>query len=143
MSAVLFLSLATAVAAPAKDPAKKEPPSLLGEWTVMKVTVGGKDSANLPSGAALRFLADGVLIILEGDGEEPQMGTYSIDVKADPCRIDIKAANRQGDGIFGIFKIEGDTLTICMSQNAAERPQKFESPPGSQVALITLAKAKK
>ena len=38
----------------------------------------------------------------------------------------------------GIYKLEGDRLTICWNNIGTERPQTFEAPPGSEFTLTVL-----
>ena len=81
--------------------------------------------------------------VVEGGKERDEHGTYKLDAKKKPAEIDITPPKEDGTHL-GIFKIDGDTLTICMSdKGASERPTKFESPEGSKVMLLTLKRAKK
>ena len=38
----------------------------------------------------------------------------------------------------GIYKLEGDRLTICWNNIGSERPQTFDAPPGSEFTLTVL-----
>jgi hypothetical protein len=44
--------------------------------------------------------------------------------------------------VKGIYKIDGDTLTMCLSPTG-ERPAKFESTAGGQTILMTFKRMKK
>ena len=54
--------------------------------------------------------------------------------------------NLEGGGMsikmLGIFKLEGDTLKICLAF-MGDRPTKLESPDGSLTVLLTLKRTKK
>jgi len=95
----------------------------------------------------MTLTADGKFIVREGKREQAEQGTYKTDTKKDPAEIDIMPpSEKAGRGtIRGIFKIEGDTLTLCVTggKDDGDRPAKFESPEGSQVMLMTLKRAKK
>jgi hypothetical protein len=42
----------------------------------------------------------------------------------------------------GLYKVDGDTLTIALGDLNAERPKELASRPGSKVVLLTLRRAK-
>jgi len=141
----LLIGLAMLVAAPApKAPPKKDPPSLVGEWIPESVIHGGKPHPNEP-GTMITFTAEGKCLTKEGKDEKPDEMSYQINAKKDPPELDLI----EPDGgmnpqklMPGIYKIEGDTLTLCLSLNQ-KRPTEFASPAGSDVILITLKRAKK
>src|SRR3954451_11854113 len=113
MTATLLVGLALVVGAPAKkDPAPKEAPTLMGEWLAESATTGGKPD-NPPPGTTITFLADGKLKMNEGGGNGAENGTYKSDAKKDPAEIDISpSSDGKGPTMAGIYKIEGDTLTM-------------------------------
>jgi uncharacterized protein (TIGR03067 family) len=68
--------------------------------------------------------------------------SYRLDFTVEPHRIDLLALDDgmfKGDMLQGIFKIEGDKLTICMNfDGLGERPLAFRSPRGSNLTLYVL-----
>jgi len=147
MHSTLLIGLALSVGAPAaKEAPKKEAPSIVGEWIGEKVVSGGKDRPLPEGGFIFTFMADGKLKVKDGANEKPDGASYKLDPKKTPFTIDIDAPGEKAS-MIGIFKIDGDTLTICISgargAEDAERPTKFESPEGSRTILATFKRAKK
>jgi uncharacterized protein (TIGR03067 family) len=135
------LALTIVVAAPATKDGKKDPPSLVGEWAAETAVVGGKPE-NPPPGTTWTFTADGKSVLTIPGGAGPGAGTFTTDVKKDPATVDISDGPK-GKPMKGIYKVEGDTLTLCLVQDGDERPTALESPAGSKAILITLKKVKK
>jgi uncharacterized protein (TIGR03067 family) len=149
MQSSLLIGMAILIGAPAaKDPPKKEP-TIVGEWIGEKAVRGGKEMPVPEGGIVITFTADGKLMIKEGNREKPEGATYTVDTKKNPAEIDlIPPAGRKDPTMPGIFKIEGDTLTICflgaeVGGVPAGRPTKFESAEGSMSMLMILKRAKK
>jgi uncharacterized protein (TIGR03067 family) len=146
MYTTVLVALAVTVAAPApkEAPKKKETPGIVGVWTLDKAEAAGMA---LPVGAlgdlTLTFSEDGTMVARKGGQETAENGRYSHDPKKSPAEIDF-VENRAGAKemtVHGIYKIDGEMLTICMAPMGA-RPTKFESPAGGQVILFTFKRAK-
>jgi len=146
MYSSLLIGLAIAVGAPAKEaPKDKDKPGIVGTWVGEKAVAGGKDLPVPDGGISFTFTEDGKVMIKEGKREKPDSGTYKLDPKKDPAEIDLTPPPDKKDDktILGIYKVDGDTLTLCFGKESAERPTKFESPEGSKFIVITLKRAKK
>jgi uncharacterized protein (TIGR03067 family) len=136
------LVLSVSVGAPGP---KDVPASVTGLWVVAKGIVGGGE-VPLPTGAiTFDFGADGKLIVRANGTDSPDgSGTYTLDPKKSPAEIDMVPADPKLPSAKGIYKIDGDALTLCFEKGSeASRPTKFESSAGSEVALFTLKRAKK
>ncbi|MSR53140.1 MAG: TIGR03067 domain-containing protein [Gemmataceae bacterium] len=143
MYSTLLLGLAVAVGAPgAKDPPKKEA-AIVGEWLTISLSAGGMDLPQ-PKDKELRFTfaADGKLTVL--DDKMTEVSTYTVDAKKSPAEIDMTpVADSKDLPIMEIFKIDGDTLTLCVVEGKKDpRPTKFESPKDSRTMLLTLKRDK-
>jgi uncharacterized protein (TIGR03067 family) len=143
MQASFAFGIALVLAAPgAKDAPKKEPPSIVGEWVAESGIRGGRPD-NPPPGTTLRFTKDGKVIIQEGNDGRAMEGTYTADSKKEPAEVDIvPPATEKGPTIQAIYKIEGDTLTMCFSMGG-DRPKTFDSAAGSETMLVTCKRVKK
>jgi len=144
MYASLLIVLAVAVGAPGvKDPPKKEA-SIVGVWIREKLTAGGKDESELGAGARFTFTEDGKFLMKQKDRDEREEGKYKVDPKKDPAEIEFEGRRGKKDSpILGIYKLDGDSLTLCINGGENARPTKFESPEGSQNILMTFKRAKK
>jgi uncharacterized protein (TIGR03067 family) len=143
MYSVLMLGAALAVGAPIpKDPPKKDPPSLIGEWLADSAIQGGKPDPP-PPGATITFTKEGKFIVKDGKDTSHE-ADFTFDPKKDPAEIEISESG-PGKGtkmMKGIYRIEGDTLLICITREG-ERPKTFDSPVGSPNVLVTLRRPKK
>lgn len=112
--------------------------SLEGGWSFQRLEV---DGAVLPAGALQmsRLLIDGDRFRTESP-EATYEGIFNINVEAQPHEIDIEfiAGPEAGNWNYGIFRLEGDTLDICLDLNGKPRPTKFGSNAGSGHAYETL-----
>ena len=146
MNATVLLALALGVGAPnLKD--KEKAPSLIGEWEVESVGTNGNPIAATP-GLRYTFTVDGQWLI-HRNGKETAPGTnraFEFDLKRNPPTVDLlsntKLANTSR--LLGIYKIEGDTLTIVGTRaKGVERPTKFDVTEGSGMTVYVLKRAKK
>ena len=143
----LLLSIALAVAAPGvKDPPKKKDlPTVHGEWTVESIMIGGMVLPRQQAGGldTFQFSPDGTMTVRTSAGGVPknETGRYKLDETKNPAEIDLvpdAAANEPT--MLGIFKFEGDTLTLCVGE---KRPAKFETVAGELSIIVTLKRAPK
>ena len=143
MTNALLVGLALFVGAPAPKDAKKDSPTVVGDWVAESIVENG-DADPMPGKLTVSMTADGKLTIKEGN-DEPERSKYTIDPKKDPTQIDI--IEPLGNGmksitVPGIYKFDGDTLILCIAQKG-ERPKAFASAKGDRTVLITLKRIKK
>lgn len=67
--------------------------------------------------------------------------TYQIDPAKNPKEIDI-LGEKNTKPEKGIYKLEGDTLTLCASESGGDRPTEFVSRSGTSSMILVLKKAK-
>jgi uncharacterized protein (TIGR03067 family) len=138
---LMLVAACVLVAADAKeDAAAKDKEKLQGTWKVESATRGGKE-APAERAQAMRLVIEGDQItVKEGTMAEAAMFTLLPDQK--PPAIDIKP-NRPGEKtVRGIYRLEGDTLTMCWSREGG-RPTEFASKEGSGAILLVLKRQKK
>lgn len=155
----IYLGLAMTLGAPALKEAPKKDPGIVGVWTVESTSLGGKAGIKPPAEMRYEFTADGKWTIhREGAGgiAKPVPRYIKLDTKSDPAKIDMltpdapaagappvagpaKGSNRE---MLGIYKIDGDTLTLCVSVGG-ERPTTFEPNDNGRLVLLVLKRVKK
>lgn len=130
-----LLAITVTLSAPAGKEAKAEPGKIEGNWIVEKYIQGGKEDENR-KGSHFTF-KDGEVSVQEEGGKGI---AYKVDPKANPATLDLTFIAV----IPAIYKVDGDTLTICFPKGKkGERPKKFESPEGSEIVLMILKRDKK
>jgi uncharacterized protein (TIGR03067 family) len=146
MKSWLFAALAAGLllvpAAPAQDEAKnKDLKALEGTWTVTSVERDGKEDKAL-SGATR--VHSGTRYTLTPKNGTAVPGMFKIDPGQSPRTIDMTptAGRYKGKTLLGIYKLEGDTLTICFAEPGKDRPTEFVSKPGTGWVLAVHQRGK-
>lgn len=110
---------------------------LVGSWTCASATIDGKPLAE--------EAAKALKLTLTADRYKTERGeqvlfdsSYSIDAAKNPKTIDMVGTEGElkGKPALGIYKLEGDTLTMAYVLPGKERPTAFESAPNSSVFLV-------
>ena len=130
LAAVLFIACAT-------EPSRTVKHDLPGNWVCLSAIVDGKP---LPD-ETVRLLR----LTLTSDRYKTEKGsevlfdsTYSVDRTKNPNQINMVGTEGalRGKEAYGIYSLEGDTLRICYTMPGEQRPQAFESTPGSKAFLV-------
>jgi uncharacterized protein (TIGR03067 family) len=120
---------------------KKELEKFQGKWAIASVTVDGEAEDEIKD----RFLA------IKGDkatfldkGKERGTGSLKLDPGKSPAHLDFTYEDgpAKGTTLKGIYKFEGDTLTLCYGGFGEDRPAEFASKAGSGTILIVQKRAK-
>ena len=115
--------------------------ALEGTWAFARLEI---DGSTIPASAleASRILIDGDRFRTESP-EATYEGIFNINVEAQPHEIDIEfvAGPEAGNWNFGIFRLDGDQLEICLDMNGKPRPTEFRTSPGSGHAYETLKRS--
>ena len=131
--------LADKPAAAGKDEAPKDEQKILGTWTVESCEVWGEKVPEEKFKETKFTFAPGGKWNRKGDKQEE--GTCKLDPAKKPKEITLTTDERGTE--LGIYKLDGDTLTICLEANGNERPTEFASKAGSMANLIFLKRMKK
>lgn len=135
-SIVLFVSL-TVLAGCGKEASilpKEDKELIQGTWVLVKLENAGK-AENEMTGALLTF-NNGQATLKEPDrpGKDGQLmaagkeipGTYILDGAKNPKELDlVMTEGKRPERLAAIFKIDGDTLVICMAEDKQPRPTAF------------------
>jgi uncharacterized protein (TIGR03067 family) len=128
------LIAAIALAAPAAL-AEDDARLLAGTWKPKEASLGDNkiDQAVL----------DTVSLVYEGDkytltiGDKVEKGTFKLDAKKSPAAMDIfpTEGDNNGKTFLAVYKIDGDSLTVCYSLTPTVRPDDFEANSNSLIVV--------
>jgi uncharacterized protein (TIGR03067 family) len=140
----LYLGLIATLGAPAlKEPAPAA--RLAGEWVAESVVHNGQVDPQ-PQQLRYTFTAGGKWVVVR-DGRELDGNNrgYVLDPKARPAIVDFTLDRARADApkLLSIYRLEGDTLTMCIAMKGRPRPTAFESPDGAHLSLIVFKRVRK
>jgi RNA polymerase sigma factor (sigma-70 family) len=139
--AVVGVGAALGYAAAAEEK-KPDMDRLQGGWTITDAKRNGRGPAdpNEVIGQKLTFNEDKMKF-------GPFAGEFKLDPAKDPRQIDVTVLegpeNEKGKVAQGIYKLDGDKLTVHLSHPGGERPTSFESKEGENCILLTMERVKK
>jgi uncharacterized protein (TIGR03067 family) len=123
----LALVFLIAAAEPAQD-AKQELDKLQGEWTLVSTEVGGKMRPDTVNAVSKLTISGNQWVVTYRDFASNARATIAIDPSKHPKTIDLTFRGSEGLPARGIYKLEGDTLTVCYNATVGgERPKEFKS----------------
>jgi uncharacterized protein (TIGR03067 family) len=134
--AVVFL---VAADEPAKD-AKKELDNLQGEWRMVSMERRGKKRLD-EDVVQFKLTISGNRYLLTYADAAPTAAMLEIAPSKGPRAIDLRWGDKKVLS-RGIYKREGDTLTLCYAVGDAERPKDFKTTAEAGV-LVVWKRAKK
>lgn len=108
-----------------------------GAWRSVSFRREGKET----DAAVVRSITrtvDGDRVVWRRDGKSFSASTVALDPDADPKALDIRADGGPGRDkvVRGIYKIEGDRLTLCTADPDEPRPTAFRADAGDRWTLM-------
>lgn len=145
LAAPALLALAAAWAA-GQGGSGKDQVKFQGTWDVVSIEFGGKKATPeqiKEKSPALTFKGDRYAEAVEGKVIE--QGTYRLDEGKTPRQITLQITDGRDRGKtqFGIYKVDGDTITVAMAPaGSKDRPATFTSKDGDSVNVSVLRRRK-
>jgi uncharacterized protein (TIGR03067 family) len=126
---------AVALAGPG-DPAE---PGLQGDWTTKSFLLGGGPLPQKKQFPDRLMTIKGETFSERRAGKIAVRGTLKIDATKTPKWMDatfLEGGPGLNETVLGIYKLDGDTLTVCCGAVDDPRPSAFESKTGTSLRLI-------
>jgi uncharacterized protein (TIGR03067 family) len=133
----------------ARDDDKDELKKLEGTYLIVGMERGGE---KMPAGTLEKAPKEARTITIKGNkmsmarGKSEESITLKIDASKTPHEITTTETkpNGKSETMYGIYKLKGDTLTICGidSEKPSERPKEFKTAKGSNAMIMILKKEK-
>lgn len=122
--------------APRKVPAELQPHQ--GTWTVLSFESDGQRTPDEIARSIVRKV-EGDHVTWEREGKSFAGTKLEVDPSTNPASLVVipDGGRDRGKRVLGIYRLEGDTLTICMARADQPRPTRFEAGPGSGLTLMT------
>jgi erythromycin esterase len=128
----------------ADDPAvRKELIRLQGEWLMAANESNGTKMPAARLKAFHRLVKEDAytVTIANETGTTTIRGRFAIKPQASPSEIDVEPEN--GEIMHGIYKLEGDLFTMCLTQPGVPRPTKFAAGDGTRATMTVWKRAQK
>lgn len=140
LALILAVALAPADTAVDKDSLKK----FQGTWQVAEHEHGGKKSPAKELANLTLEVTEAKAIVRDGiDLKEQNKITHLKTGKPNEIDLQVVAGPDLDKVIKGIWKVDGDTLTVCIAEPSKDRPKTFEAKEGTGHSLMVFKPAKK
>ena len=140
----LFLAALLSAPAPApSDAAKEDLKKLQGEWAPTAIQINGEKAPDKKLARTKLVVKDDKFTALE-DNEVSDESTARLDPAQDPKAVDLAftAGPDKDKSVQGIYKLDGNVLTVCVAEPGKERPKELSSAEGSGQILLVFKRAK-
>ena len=109
-----------------------------GTWIATSSTFDGQKAPDEIARSIKRIVAQDH-VVWERQGKRFAGTKIELDPTHDPKNIDVipDGGRNRGERVLGIYKLDGDRLTICMARAGQPRPKEFKAEKGSGWTLQT------
>jgi len=134
----LFASFACWSALGSDDQVKDELKRHQGTWITTTSIFDGQSASPEIVRSITRIVTDD-RVIWERNGKRFAGTKIELDPSRSPQTIDVipDGGPNRGEHILGIYKLDGNTITICMAGPGQTRPKEFKAEKGSGCSLRT------
>jgi len=138
----LTLCAALAPSAPADDKPEPDATAILGEWLISRIQEGGNWKLDVEPIGTPVTVNDGKITIRDPNNSWDIK--YKIDPSAKPKVIEVTltVGEYAGKTAKGIYKFDGDELTICYGLPGKPVPTEFATAKGDNQIMFVLKRAK-
>ena len=140
---VYFASSLCAPGAADDDIGKQELKRHQGTWIATSSTFDDQKAPEEIVRSIKRIVTDDH-VVWQRDGKQFAGTKIVLDPTKEPNTIDVipDGGPNRGERILGIYKLDRDTLTICMAAPGQPRPKEFRAEKGSGWTLQTFTREK-
>jgi uncharacterized protein (TIGR03067 family) len=134
---MLVATVVTADDKSVKDELKRQE----GTWSVTSSIYDGK-AASEDLVRSIKRVVEGDHAVWERDGKRFAGTKIEVDPAREPKTIDVipDGGRNRGERVLGIYKFEGEKLTICMAEPGKPRLKAFQADKGSGYTLRTFTR---
>jgi uncharacterized protein (TIGR03067 family) len=130
----MFLIVAAGALAVAEPPTEDKD-RIQGTWALVSTERDGQvTEAGALKASDVKMIFEGDRVLAKMEKMTALLGTFALDPSQSPKAYD--RTYPDGRPRRGIYKLEGDTLTICMAGIGKERPKEFATKRGDGVSLV-------
>ena len=121
---------------------KADSKALEGTWSLSSAVMAGKPFPEQLIKTMSLTMKDGRYTVMVGQGKDE--GTAKLDSSKTPKTMEITGTDgpNKGKTFLAIYKIDGDSLTICYDLSGKAYPTEFKSMPDTKLFLEEYKRAK-
>jgi uncharacterized protein (TIGR03067 family) len=142
VATVTLLAFVAPITADDKADQEKEYKVLKSGWTIEKAVLAGNDVTSSLKVLEFTIHDDGKYTAKHG--EEKDEGAFTVDLTTAPKSMVIKPTGGPGKDkvLKAIYKLDGDSFTVCYDMDGKEAPKKFESTAENKFLLVEYKRKK-
>lgn len=132
---VMGVTLLLVTAIQARDD-KSDTQAIQGTWALASAELAGKPFPEQLVKSMSLTMKDGRYTVMVGQGKDE--GTAKIDSSKTPKTMDVTGTDgpNKGKTLLAIYKLDGDSLTICYDLSGKAYPTEFKSKPDTKLFLV-------